>query len=91
MASRTVIIDSDELRQFAMQLKRFNSELDTSSRLLYAQFKRLGDTWRDPAYQKFAQEFDQTIRNLQRFRQISEQVVPQLLKKADRVDSVHGR
>ena len=91
MAGGTVIIESGHLREFASQLKRFNAEMDGSSKRLYAQFRQLGDTWRDPAYQKFAQEFDQTLRNLQRFRRISDEVVPKLLQTADRVDAVHRR
>lgn len=91
MPSSSVIIDSNELRQFAAHLKRFNQELDASSKRLHGHFRQLGDTWRDPAYHKFSGEFDQILRNLERFRRISDEVVPHLLQKADRADSVHGR
>lgn len=91
MSNGSVIIESGALRQFAAQLRQFNSQLDGSSKRLHAQFRQLGETWRDPAYQKFAQEFDLLMRNLKRFNGVSEQVIPMLLKKADRVDAVHGR
>ena len=89
MPTGPVIIDPKELRLFANQLKQFNSDLNTGSSRLQAQFRQLGDTWRDPAYAKFAQEFEQTMRNLQRFRQVADEVIPRLLKTADRADEVH--
>jgi hypothetical protein len=49
----------------------------------------LGDTWHDPAYAKFAQEFDQTMKNLQRFRQVADEVIPRLLQTAQRAEDVH--
>ena len=89
MPSGPVIIDPKELRLFVNQLKQFNSELLTSSTRIQAQFRQLGDTWRDPAYAKFAQEFEQTMRNLQRFRQVADEVIPKLLHTAERAEDVH--
>jgi WXG100 family type VII secretion target len=89
MAGAPVIIDPKDLRQFAAQLKQFNSELTTSSARINGQFRQLGDTWRDPAYQKFAQEFDQTMKNIRRFQQVSEEVIPRLIKTAERAEGVH--
>lgn len=89
MPNGPVIIDPKDLRLFANQLKQFNSELNTSSTRLQAQFRQLGDTWRDPAYAKFAQEFEQTMRNLQHFRQIADEVIPRLLETARRAEDVH--
>jgi uncharacterized protein YukE len=90
MAGGSVIIDANELRQFAAQLRHFNSQLAVDAKRLSAQFRQLGETWRDPAYGRFAQEFEQTMRNLRRFQQVSDQVIPQLLRKADRAEQVHG-
>ena len=89
MPSGSVIIDSRELRNFVSQLKQANNELANTSRRLEAHFRRLGETWRDPAYAKFAREFQQTMNNLRRFRQASEEVAPQLLRTAERAESVH--
>ena len=89
MSGTPVIIDPGELRQFAAQLKRFNTELGSSSRKLSAQFRHLGETWRDPAYQRFTQEFEQTMRHLNRFQMISNEVIPLLPRKAQRAEEVH--
>jgi hypothetical protein len=48
MSRGPVIIDPKALRQFASQLKQFNSELTGNSTRLHAQFRQLGETWRDP-------------------------------------------
>jgi uncharacterized protein YukE len=89
MPSGPVILDPQELRLFAGQLKQFNSDLAANAARLEAQFRRLGETWRDPAYAKFADEFERTMNNLRRFRQISDEVVPRLLKTAERAEAVH--
>ena len=60
MMSKIVIVDADDLENFSNQLKGFNNELEGRLSTLRAQFRRLGDTWRDPEYQKFALEFEQT-------------------------------
>ncbi len=43
------------------------------------------ETWRDQEHQKFAQEFEQTVRVLEQFIRTSEQHSPFLLKKAQRL------
>ena len=82
-----VIVDPEELRRFAGDLKQFNAELQSSMARLQAQYHRLGDTWRDQERTKFAREFEQTVRVLHRFTQaVEERYVPHLLKKAAKVD-----
>jgi len=80
------IVDPVELRNFAATLKRFTGDLKSSTSNLKAQFNRLGDTWRDQEHAKFAQEFEQTMRVLDRFIQTSEQHIPFLLRKAQRAE-----
>ncbi len=46
----------------------------------------LAQTWRDQEQQKFAEEFDQTLKVLQRLMKSSEEHIPFLLRKADRID-----
>ena len=89
MSNTPVIIDPQELRAFAGQLHRFNAELAVSSARLNSQFRELGETWRDPAYAKFASEFEQLMKHLQHFRQVSDEVVPRLQRTAERAESVH--
>ena len=84
-----VIIDADELDQFAMQLAIFNRDLVGQTSKLRAQFHRLGETWRDPEYVKFAQEFEQTMKNLERFARIADEVIPKLRRKSHRIRDVH--
>lgn len=87
MSSRIVKIDSRDLRDFASQLKTFNTDLVNSTARLQAQFRRLGETWQDPQYAKFAQEFEQTMRNLRHFQEKSDEVIPRLARLADHIDS----
>ncbi len=90
MSNGPVILDPREIRDFAIRLKNFNTDLASSAIQLKGQFNRLGETWRDPAYTKFAQEFSQTMRNLERFSRIADEVVPRLMKTADKADEVHN-
>ncbi|HHM23448.1 MAG TPA: hypothetical protein ENJ23_00230 [Bacteroidetes bacterium] len=86
------IADPEALERFARQLKRFNSELQHSMKRLKGEFTRLDDTWRDQEHQKFAQEFEQTLRVLQQFSRTSEQQIPLLLRKAQKLrEYLHQR
>jgi len=87
MSGRIVRVDSGDVRLFASQLKEYNTRLAEESARLTAQFRRLGETWQDPQYARFAQEFEQTMRNLERFRRYGEEVIPRLLRFADHIDS----
>ena len=51
------IIDPEEVRRFAAELKRFNGDLRERSNSLLARFNALGDTWQDQEQEKFAGEF----------------------------------
>ena len=79
------IADPEDLERFARELKQFNSRLMDSMRRLQAQFNRLGETWRDQEHQKFAREFEQTMRVLYQFQRASEQQIPLLLRKAQKL------
>jgi uncharacterized FlaG/YvyC family protein len=46
----------------------------------------LQHTWRDQEQQKFQEEFEQTVKVLQKFLKASEIHVPFLMRKADRID-----
>lgn len=91
MANGTVIIESGELRLFVQQLSQFNSSLAAEMSTLGSQFQRLGETWRDPAYASFGDEFEQLVANLKHFEEASEAIIPQMLSLAQRVDAVHNR
>jgi uncharacterized protein YukE len=76
------VASPEDMRRFAAELNRFNNELRESTTRVRAEFARLGDTWRDQEHQKFAQEFEQTMRVIHHFLGTSEQHVLFLLRKA---------
>jgi len=83
--SPQAIADPADLVQFAQELRHFNDQLQESMSRLTAGFGRVGDTWRDQEHQKYAIEFEQTMRVLLHFQQASEQQIPFLLRKAVRI------
>lgn len=80
------IIDPNEVRRFAQNLKRFNGELQAQMSMLHGQLTALSQSWRDKEQQKFADEFAQTMQSIGRFVEASEQHVPFLLRKAERIE-----
>ena len=74
------------MRRFAQQLKHFNTELVTQMSAIQRQMVALGSTWRDQEQQKFTEEFEQQMKTINRFVESSEQYVPFLLRKAERID-----
>jgi len=53
---------------------------------LQARFSALGDTWADQEHAKFAEEFQQTMKTLKHFMAASDQHVPYLLRKVQRIE-----
>ena len=51
-----------------------------------AKMGALQGTWKDQEQQKFAEEFDQTTKVLVKFLRVSEQHVPFLVRKAERLE-----
>ena len=80
------IMDPDEVRRFAEELKRFNADLQTKTTSLQARFAALGDTWQDAEHSKFADEFKQTMKAMKKFIEVSNQHGPYLLRKAQRIE-----
>jgi uncharacterized protein YukE len=80
------IMDPEQVRRFADELKRFNAELADRIASLQARFSALGDTWQDQEHIKFAEEFKQTMKALKKFVEISNQQTPFLLRKAQRIE-----
>ena len=79
------IADPAEIERFARELKRFNAQLSESTARLQAEFNRLGDSWRDQEQQRFAREFEGTMRAVRHFLAVSEEYGPFLARKAQRV------
>ncbi len=80
------IVDPESLRRFAHDLHRFNNELHDQMSALHGRLLELGQTWRDQEHKKFMEEFDKTLRVLSRFIDTSNEQIPFLLRKAQRVD-----
>lgn len=80
------IMDPEEVRRFAKELKHFNANLQQGMSHLEARFKALGEHWQDQEQRRFAEDFSQTMRALKKFVEVSEHHTPFLLRKAQRVE-----
>ena len=80
------IVDPIEIRRFAHSLKQFNGDLRDRLAALHGQMVNLGDTWRDQEHEKFLQEFEQTLQVVEHFLEVSDQHVPFLMRKAERIE-----
>ena len=80
------VVDPEEVRQFAMTLKKFVGGLRQSMTQVHGQMTNLGQTWRDQEHAKFAAEFEDTLRALQRFTETAEEHIPFLIRKAERIE-----
>ncbi len=80
------VADPEEIRRFAQTLKRFSAGLSQQMSQVSGQMAALGQTWRDQEHAKFANEFEQTLRQLARFNEAVDEQIPFLLRKADRLE-----
>jgi WXG100 family type VII secretion target len=80
------VMDPEQVRRFADELKRFNADLQDKVASLQARFAALGDTWQDQEQAKFAEEFSQIMKALKKFVEVSNQQAPYLLRKAQRIE-----
>lgn len=85
-------VDPTELRRFAHNLKTFNGELETRLSVLQSQLGALHQTWRDQEHDKFVEQFEQTLQVVSRFVEASNEHIPFLLRKAERIEEyLHQR
>ncbi len=80
------IIDPDEVRAFATELKNFNDELQGRMMSLYMRYRTLNETWQDQEQVRFAEEFEKSIKNLKKFIDLANIQAPILMRKADKID-----
>ena len=80
------IMDPEQVRRFAEELKRFNADLKDKIVSLQARFAALGDTWQAQEHIKFSEEYKQTMKALKKFVEVSNQHTPYLLRKAQRIE-----
>ena len=85
------IMDPEEVRRFAKELKRFNDDVQVRATALQARFNALSATWQDQEHEKFAEEFVSTMKVLRKFTEVSETQTPFLLRKAQRIEEYLGQ
>ncbi len=79
-------VDPAELRRFAQELNRFNNDLTGLLSGLHARLRALESTWRDQEQRKFTEAFEQTMKMMNNFMELSTQHVSFLGKKAALVE-----
>ncbi len=79
-------VDPAELRRFAQDLNRFNTELQSLMGGLHSRMRNLESTWRDQEQRKFSEAFEQTAKSLANFMEASTQHVSFLAKKASLIE-----
>jgi uncharacterized protein YukE len=80
------IVDPEELRRFALSLKKFSNDVQERITSLNGQMASLERTWRDQEQKKFSEEFSQQIQVFARFVEVIDHHVPYLLHKAEIVE-----
>ena len=80
------IMDPEQVRRFAEELQRFNQDIQHRLNSLQARFAALGDSWQDQEHIKFAADFKQTVKTLKHFVELSDQHVPYLIRKVQRIE-----
>ena len=79
-------VDPAELRRFARDLTRFNTDLETLLASLQNRLRGLEKSWADQEQRRFTQEFELTMKTLSRFLDTSTQHVTFLTKKARHIE-----
>jgi len=84
------IVDPEELRRFAVDLKNFNTAVQEQIGVVQRRFNKLGETWRDQEHEKFAENFERMITTMNRFVETSNQHIPVLMRKAQKIQEYLG-
>jgi uncharacterized protein YukE len=79
-------VDPAELRRFAADLNRFNTDLTALVGSLKSRLNGLGESWRDQEHKKFAEAFDQSVKVMGGFLENAQQHVSFLNKKATLIE-----
>jgi uncharacterized protein YukE len=80
------IVDPEELRRFALSLKKFSTDVQDRIKSLGGQLASLERTWRDQEQKKFAEEFEREIQSFARFLEVVDTHVPYLVRKAEIIE-----
>ncbi len=80
------LVDPEELRRFAANLRKFNTDVRDRMVALSGQLIALGKTWRDQENRKFAEGFEEHMRAIAHFIELAEEQIPLLLRKAEAIE-----
>jgi len=80
-------VDPAELRRFAMDLKRFTSEIESLVGQLHNRMNSLEGSWRDQEQKKFAEAFSETTKALASFVETAAEHTVFLNKKAAAIET----
>lgn len=80
------VVDPEELRLFARNLNRFNSDLRERTNMLANQLSSLGASWRDQEHTKFVEAFQEHMKVIQRFAEVTDEYIPYLIRKAEYIE-----
>ncbi|MFM2094668.1 MAG: hypothetical protein RIS70_1792 [Planctomycetota bacterium] len=81
------VVDPEELRLFAQNLKKFNTQLRERATAISNQLNALSASWRDQEHKKFAEQFEANMKVLMRFAEASDEYIPHLLRKAEHIEN----
>ena len=80
------IVDPEELRRFALSLKKFSTDVQERITSLNGQLAALEQTWRDQEQKKFAEEFQRQIQVFARLIETIDGHIPYLLRKSEIIE-----
>ena len=81
-----VYVDPEKLREFARVLKDFSQYAETSFANLNGQLGRLGSSWRDQEFEKFAAHVRKTQGRLKTFATETAKTIPALEQDAEIIE-----
>ncbi|MBT4766887.1 MAG: hypothetical protein HOO04_00830, partial [Phycisphaerae bacterium] len=65
---------------------RFTNAMEEQMNALNSRHRSLGQTWKDQEHRKFSEDFEHSMRALARFREVVNEHIPFLKKKAQRAE-----
>ncbi|GIX00907.1 MAG: hypothetical protein KatS3mg111_4239 [Pirellulaceae bacterium] len=80
------IVDPEQLRTFAMLLRRYSQQVREATAAVVQAEARLAESWRDQEHRKFAEEFAAQLTTVNKLLESTDRHVPYLLKKAEIID-----
>jgi uncharacterized protein YukE len=80
--SPKAIADPEDIERFAGELRQFNAQMRELSQRMNGRLQQLNSSWQDQEFQKFAQQFEQTMKGIHNFTNACDAFVPGLQKKA---------